>query len=1266
MAIKYRLEFDTHTDENTELIEWRMDISQDSYSGVPMPIIGGATPVTIEYQQDNDIYKPIVGSSAKIDLVVTDTVTYDDFNTGGLREYEVNIYYKEDSNYVLYWRGFMNPVDSSESVRTVPFNVSFTASDYLGLLEQLSISDGDPQSDNGSLFGYIHRGLLQTGCDLPIYVDSKIRNADGDALLNSTSDPLSFQEEEGDYRTIKDSIIGTLATFNCTVRQSYGRWYIFNASTHGGAGDNEETTWKAFSHLGVALPDVVENIRKIVKSDGDLIPANQDLQRNFRRPIGSVEAEPKDLTQIDFVPNSDFEDGATGWNNTGSIESNITLVADAPASIPVSTNDYLTGGNAIYTGRNRHTINTDSEVWFRNTTGFPIELTKPSTLNIDWKYKDGPSSESYKSVRFLYRLRLDIPGDGIDYSNVRLNLINGVTQTQQTGVTTLYYDDVSQRWTDGNNLFGVDTRWNRANAGAEDEWQTTTLELPPALQAADWVNNPSDIPTGSTLTIEVSYPQAQTTGFFEFGDREADGNGMFYTIIDAIRIESEVDSDAENPVYERVQDNFTRTISYEPAFISQGLESWRQRLNQSNFWRDGESSTDQRLLENIITQQKLNDFRERFTYYEGTLISNGAPLGQHHKPKIELSSTFAEDVGCIMNGGSYDLKANAYKVNMYVPNQATDVASTFFDMDVDLLVPEYVPDNPPQEPFIFDYNFTLTQADGSAAASGIEVTPSMSFELFEAPSGTVLTRRLTFNITSGNLLSPASFVVSNTPENVQFGEFFSSGNGSVSVDVIVTAIDSVGYETLEIACQYIVFTPEATPGTVPATVVITNSGSNLAGSATTTYDVSGVPGSTVHFTHHVKAADNFQLFSGNFDASYTDSSLTNNDAVDGVNSVAIDFAYNVPTSTESVAVTVTGNATPAGTIGVDIFTRTVNFGTAPTGTRFHEDSNTFTGVPSSTHDYFITLIPDADKYITSVAAPTLPSGIVANGAPYKAGENWEIPVQVTIGNSNDSLNVTQNAITVVDEPYSVTFNVNNVGIQNAIVGPATHRISFDSEDFGEDITPFTVSVTPTGVFMFDSSSDIQVDINEAQVQTEDGIVVLSEAQFTAAIQPTLNNGAIEILIAGDFPTTGSNYVLDINVVGNSTTGFGASTIQPATTATIRSLTPGISSAGGAASFEVIANGSWNASIAIAGDSDGVNSDNGQFTLSSSSGLLTSTGGYSPTAGIDGTHLIELNVGEEPYYFNPAGPTGTSSSFWNSLSFTISIHARNSDGSDGHY
>ena len=380
MAVKYRLDFDTDAGQR---IVWQLDILQQSYVGAPLPLVGTGNPVVIEYQEDNDIYKPLIGSKAAINLVVTDDVTYDDFNTGSLREYEVRLRYRDASNDLQdYWCGHINPIDSSESVTTNPFMVSFTATDGVGLLEQLSINSEDVEADNGSLFGYVHRALFQTGLNLPIYVESGIRNAAGDALLNSTSSTRAFYDDEEEVEgTVKDSLTATLATFNCSVRQSEGKWYIFNSSTHGGSGSSESTTWKVFNAQGIAQADVTENLRLNVSADGDLLPANSNLARQFRRPIGSVEAKPEDLTQIDFIQNSTFttvnEDGSTavnlsGWDASGSLDTTLVTSSDSQTQ----------GGYSITTNRSRYNIDGNDDVWFRNTPGIPVELTLPTNSRL--------------------------------------------------------------------------------------------------------------------------------------------------------------------------------------------------------------------------------------------------------------------------------------------------------------------------------------------------------------------------------------------------------------------------------------------------------------------------------------------------------------------------------------------------------------------------------------------------------------------------------------------------------------------------------------------------------------------------------------------------------------------------------------------------------------------------------------------------------------------------------------------------------------------
>ena len=130
---------------------------------------------------------------------------------------------------------------------------------------------------------------------------------------------------------------------------------------------------------------------------------------------------------------------------------------------------------------------------------------------------------------------------------------------------------------------------------------------------------------------------------------------------------------------------------------------------------------------------------------------------------------------------------------------------------------------------------------------------------------------------------------------------------------------------------------------------------------------------------------------------------------------------------------------------------------------------------------------------------------------------------------------------------------------------------------------------------------------------------------------------------------------------------------PATSASLRSLSPGISSAGGTAVFELVVNGAWNANLTVATqDGEDEDNDTGSFDIdvgpAGNLPLLNVKGAYSPTFGGEGTHLITLETGPEPIYFKPGGPSGalpyTVLYSTTGPTYVIYIHARNTDGTDG--
>ena len=1227
---QYELEFQSNAGSD---IVWKVEILRSYDDSSPQPsdflsspvrLIGTGEPLEIEYERDYDVYKPIQGSVANLNVLVTSIVkgttgAVEDFNGGGPYEWQLRVRYEDASDTLQdYWCGFFSPLDTAETVNTFPFDISFTAVDGLGLLEQASPGAAYTDEQVSIFSQFIVPALQQVGLDLDIHVDSNILRVDDntDALINSTASNFARWkdlDDEGELFTYKEILEGWLSAFNCKITQANGRWYIYNASSL-----SDTTVWKVFNAQGVAQADSSEALVKTISSgsNDDLVPVNQDLQLNLRRPAGSIECKPQDLVERQFAANGDFEDDLTGWTFNGT-----------------SSQGAITGasGNKKFTFyQNYFSSNTLFNAPALSSSAFPVDSEADVEVAFDWI----PEKIFEDSVELLWQVTASFDSVAIptvqppdynvsDYQNQYNTLYrNWNYQQPGTNTTSLIWSDYENQWVTGSHR--TDGTHIKQSASTINEILNVSKTFPNPTSFRNEFGG-ADI-SNLRFTVHFFYLVSR-----DGNDRDGASTSRVRASIDNVSVKNMFANDVLSPTFERVQDDYTHTISYEPLFASSISDALYQKVTPSLFTRVG-LTTDGGTgwsLEEIGTQQKLNDFQDRFKYYEGTLLNLAeTPLTNINKINLNWSN-YTETNNGIMNGGTFRVKSNTWDTAFYIPDQA-DKTSQFFDHNVNL-IPATFPGRSTQVVYTLALRVGTVDDNGAEIDNGL--VPSVPFIQVTGRPGQVITEKVDLIPLTGYVGIPAGTAIAADSDSTPLPEYTTVGSflpvqGNIVLPLQITMPEESEFEELFINAEVLVFTPEETPGVVPASVVITNTGANIEGGNTPkTYDVSGVPGSTVHFTHHISPVNsNFQLFSGNFDATYSDTSLSNLDAVDGMNNVAIDFSYSVPTTTESVAVTVTGNASAAGTVGVDLFTRTVNFGTAPANTSFHESSNTFTGVPSATQDYFITLIPDADYQITSVAAPTLPSGVVANGSPYPVGENWEIPIQVTIPSSNDTVNVTQGAITVSEEPYSLTFNVNSLGISNAMIAAddAVHRITFDESDFGDSITPFVINVNSNATSMFTNSGDIAVDVNESSVVIGDGsTITLPESQFTAA--PSLVDGNILITIAGNFPSTGGQYTLDINVVGNNSVGGAIE--RPATDLAIEFLGPDVPANGGTALFQVTANGTWTTEVMATSQGQSVVSTDGSFsgTYTANNHTISISGAYGPTSGTAGITIIEVSM-----------------------------------------
>ena len=261
-GLKYELFF-------SDLIERKVkiEILQDGYTGAPsafpvLPIIGTGSPAVIEWDADDDIYSPIIGSRCRLNFFVTDQVVYDDFYKADEREYKVRIKYYQpagntyDSEAIIWneadvlwdanigdpvyyqpiWEGFLVVDRYQEAVLTTPYPIALEAIDGLGTLggfdAPLSTST---TSNTENLFFYLKEILLLTGHNFDLYIANSMRKTDG-----ATNDTIFHDIEINEYglfnknltvRTAKEVLEIILKMTNSRIFQSYARWYVINNSS---------------------------------------------------------------------------------------------------------------------------------------------------------------------------------------------------------------------------------------------------------------------------------------------------------------------------------------------------------------------------------------------------------------------------------------------------------------------------------------------------------------------------------------------------------------------------------------------------------------------------------------------------------------------------------------------------------------------------------------------------------------------------------------------------------------------------------------------------------------------------------------------------------------------------------------------------------------------------------------------------------------------------------------------------------------------------
>ena len=654
-GVKYRLEFSDDL-ENDKKIE----ILKNNYSATVLPLIGGKDPCVISWEGDDNFYNPIKGSQCSLNLFVTDTVSYDNFHEFNEREYQVKISYKDSSNnYQLYWIGWLVVDQFTESVISKPFPITITAFDGLGSLDAYDMFLDDSSAGLVNARTWIWRTLSNLDLELDIYISQDIFIRNPSSTIKTiydviNIDPYTLQIDKYNINTAKKVLEQILKITNARIFQSFGRWYIINNSSYSA---QSIKTASASTAQGGNIPtgiraaesaSLVANGTELIKFDihnyfgsyqstvtvdmlkqvpSQLLPIENSLTKEYLRPLNEFNITHKmsQYLETNVFTNSGFENGTAGWttySNTGST---------SPGEL---STDFAKQGNQSY----------KNSQFQGNETGTRKTLTKTASV--------------VNSAHLGYKLNVNAYFDANSgYGAVSFRFVLKVEE-QGPGATLIKY-------------------WNNNN----EIWQTASIIN---IQSVDSVNawnkfmyDVGTFPIAGLLTLDLYEPYVQNNGGL---------NAIYYDNVDILF--DRKDGDTREPYYADIDGFAYKRVRTSGSNLSGVLDLKDLQLSSNNYNNIGitnavrprdDNASFEKPIDQIISQQVINDYRQNLVRYEGKLYNLlNDPFSLNNKVWINFgSSVLQEPVSCYIDSMTYNVKRNSFEVIMHIPNQNDDQASTF-------------------------------------------------------------------------------------------------------------------------------------------------------------------------------------------------------------------------------------------------------------------------------------------------------------------------------------------------------------------------------------------------------------------------------------------------------------------------------------------------------------------------------------------------------------------------------------------------------------
>ena len=264
-----------------------------------------------------------------------------------------------------------------------------------------------------------------------------------------------------------------------------------------------------------------------------------------RRPYGLVQANVQDLTPVNFLSNSIFDDGLAGWQAYPGISGHSDPSVDPTLFRSTTADTFLSGSGSIVTSRNVRTANDPEDLWFMNSTGAVVDYDSPIDINFRYRFTRQDADADQITIHYIAYLWFpSFVGSGTFQSNWlpwepqknAWNRLVGNIPSGQTIVPEVAY------------LPGFQGRnrelWrNEASSSVANGWHTASTQLSPINSIADRYN--TNVPEGARLYVMVMYPEVRNNVTGEVFTGAASGNAQ--TFIDNLNIRAAINDDQNTP-----------------------------------------------------------------------------------------------------------------------------------------------------------------------------------------------------------------------------------------------------------------------------------------------------------------------------------------------------------------------------------------------------------------------------------------------------------------------------------------------------------------------------------------------------------------------------------------------------------------------------------------------------------------------------------------------------------------------------------------------